>query len=582
MDDETLANQSGAGSVVSSVKTPSNHLGAGAFEHSETVVNEGIHAPSRFAPLNEHDLSGTTLGAYQLVRKIAEGGMGEVYEAIQTKLARKVALKVLTDRLSARPEFIRRFEREAKAAAVLNHPNVVQVYDFGEANGQRYLVMEYVEGEDLAEYIRCNGKLTIAEGLAVVEQAAHALKAAHEKSIIHRDIKPANLMLTTDGIVKVSDLGLAKILTDDSEVTATGVGIGSPHFLAPEQADDARRADHRADMYALGITLLYLVTGKKPYEGASVFSVVLAHAQRPLPSGLELGTELPDAIEAFIRRLAAKNPADRYPDYDTLLADLDRVKAGFAPVQRIGHQAATGWASNVPLRIGMAGLLVVAVSGVLMWPRLKGGPLRGAVQPALKSDTPQLGRGQPLPVALRRLAPGAPQPTPLPSPERIQPPELAKATDSVLPGVQSGLRSPFPALPLPDRSPLRDGPLSSMMAEAEAFAKANPKRFVKIIDRYWQLQRKAAGTPREAEINQQLETWVLTHQLTAYETIDTYKQKMLSLLQARKVQEAYDVWKDFPMDLRTPEIDQQIEQVLRQHMPPGLTLNSPGIRPVRQ
>src|SRR5262245_33149454 len=155
------------------------------------------------------DYSGRTLGGYQLVRLIAEGGMGVVYEAVQLNLARRVAVKILNEELARRPEFVQRFQREAKAAAALNHPNMVQVHDFCQTEGVCFLVMEYVEGQDLSEYVEEHGKLGVHQSLDLIEQAAHALKAASEKAIIHRDIKPSNLMLTREGRVKVSDLGLA-------------------------------------------------------------------------------------------------------------------------------------------------------------------------------------------------------------------------------------------------------------------------------------------------------------------------------------------------------------------------------------
>ena len=236
--------------------------------------------------------------------------MGVVYEAVQLNLSRKVALKILNEELAARPEFLQRFEREAKAAAALNHPNVVQVHDFGEAQGWRYLIMKFVEGQDLSEYTEERGKLPVLDSLEIIEQAAQALKAACEKAIIHRDIKPGNLLLTPEGRVKVLDLGLAKILTEASDLTLSGVGMGSPDFMAPEQAQDARDVDHRADIYALGLTLLFLLTGKRPYDGNTPYSIVLAHANKPLPRGTELGTDLPDEVEALIQRMAAKDPDD--------------------------------------------------------------------------------------------------------------------------------------------------------------------------------------------------------------------------------------------------------------------------------
>src|SRR5262245_29818170 len=155
--------------------------------------------PAPTSIFESKDFSGTDLGGYRLVRKIAEGGMGVIYEAIQLNLSRKVALKILNEELAAQPEFLQRFEREAKAAAALNHVNVVQVHDFGEAQGWRYLIMEYVEGQDLSEYTEEQGKLSVLASLDIIEQTAHALKAACEKAIIHRDVKPSNVLLTREG-----------------------------------------------------------------------------------------------------------------------------------------------------------------------------------------------------------------------------------------------------------------------------------------------------------------------------------------------------------------------------------------------
>ena len=195
--------------------------------------------------------------------------MGEVYEATQLALDRRVAIKVIGGRFVVGPADLKRFEREARTAAALNHPAVVQVFDFAQDQGRQFLVMEFVEGEDLGSYVRRTGKLSVADSLFVIEQAITALAAALDKSIVHRDIKPQNLMRTTNGRIKVADLGLAKILSEDSDLTLSGAGMGSPHFMAPEQAKDARSVDHRADIYSLGITLLYLLTGKPPFRGVA-------------------------------------------------------------------------------------------------------------------------------------------------------------------------------------------------------------------------------------------------------------------------------------------------------------------------
>lgn len=525
------------------------------------------HTPLPPAAPGGTDLSGTTLGGYQLVRKVAEGGMGQVYEAIQTKLARRVALKVLTERLASRREFLQRFEREARAAAALNHPNVVQVYDFGEVEGRPYLVMEFVEGEDLADYVGRNGKLSIPEGLAAIEQAVRALKAAHAKSIIHRDIKPANLMLTTDGCVKVSDMGLAKILTDDSDVTATGIGIGSPHFLAPEQADDASRVDHRADMYALGITLLYLLTGRRPYEGASAFSVVLAHAQKPLPSGADLGTDLPPEIDAFIQRLAAKDPDDRYPDYDALLADLERVKAGFAPVEHLGRTREAGlWHSN-KTALALTGVIVVAATlAIFLWPVSEKRDESAASRNEETGQQPAQAQTALPPSATLQSAAQPPRPptAPLGGPPGGQ---FGGPGGKARPLQGSAGRFPLPMMPPPDYNALKDGPVSQMLAEADAYAAKHTNSPPRVLDRYWQVLDKARGTRWEGEVNQKIRDWELTHQLLAHETIDEFKKKSEPLLKAGKAQEAFDLWKTFPSGLRTPEVDPLIQQALETIMP---------------
>ena len=433
----------------------------------------------------ERDLSGAQLGEYRLVRKIAVGGMGEVYEAVQLKLDRRVAVKLLSEELSREQEFLARFEREAKSAAALNHPNVVQVYDYGCAEGQYYFVMELVDGVDLSMHVKEHGKLPIADALNYFEQAVTALKFAARHAIIHRDVKPANLMLTTDGRVKVADLGLAKKLTDDSEVTMTGVGMGSPHFLAPEQADDAAHVDHRADIYSLGVTLLFLLTGKRPYEGASNFSVVLAHANKPLPTGFELGTPLPEEIEHFIKRMTAKLPTARYQDYDELLADLQRVKAGHRPTINFG-QVLRDPRNLQRLAIAAVVILIAALALPLLLPDKK----PAAVGPTNPGTTHRDGQ-QPEQPGDRDVR------TRFGDPE----PPGKKGKNS---GFGGNLRLPMPPPQPKNHTPLKDGPLPEMMAEADRFAAENKNEFIGIVDRYWQIAEKARGTPVGVEAQRKM------------------------------------------------------------------------------
>ena len=283
------------------------------------------------AHLDEQQTQVRMLGGYQLVRELGEGGMGRVYEAIQVKLKRSVALKILPEKSTQDEAFLSRFYREAQAAAALNHPNIIQVYDIGEDHGSHFFAMELVDGESIRERLRRQGRIPLADALEIVEQVARGLREAHKHGIVHRDIKPDNIMVDREGRVKLADLGLAKWAGGDISVTQTGAGMGTPYYMAPEQALDARKVDHRADIYALGITLLHILTGKRPYDGDSAYSIVIQHRENQLPSAAELGTQIPESVEKLIRKMSAKDPAQRYQDYDSLLADNAEAREGPPP-----------------------------------------------------------------------------------------------------------------------------------------------------------------------------------------------------------------------------------------------------------
>ncbi|HSH96148.1 MAG TPA: protein kinase [Roseimicrobium sp.] len=490
------------------------------------------------------DLANTIMGDCRLIRKIAQGGMGEVYEARQLRLDRKVAVKILTRQLASHSQYIQRFEREARAAAALNHPAIVQVYDYGKADGRYYLSMEFVEGRDLSQVVREDGKLRVDTALSYIEQAVRALRAALEKSIIHRDIKPANMMLTTEGRIKVADLGLAKNLSDDVEVTATGVGIGSPLFLSPEQASDARAVDHRADIYSLGITLLFLLTGKYPFDGNTPFAIVLAHANKPLPTGAELGTPLPEHVESLIARMAAKKPEDRHADYNELLEDIARVRSGQlvanplqAPLTETGPESSD---KSFLMVAAIVALLVVAIGGATLFVVFKMMPGK---TPAAKTQ----------PVENTAVAKPAAVTEAGPVPKGMAPAAKGSVkTTSIL-----------PVVPRPDRTPLADAPFSTMMEQADAYAKANPESYIKIIDRYEQISGKNdIGPAMRASAAQKLRNAVLMHEIAISETIGDYTTRSKALLAEGKRNEAIAVWRNFPLTIRTPEVDRQIQQAL--------------------
>ena len=277
------------------------------------------------------------LGEYELVAKLGEGGMGAVYKARQPRLDRIVALKVLSKQRTADPSAVARFEREMKAVGRLNHPNIVQAYDARDFDGTTVLVMEYVEGMDLAQVVEHRGALRIADACELVRQATLGLQAAHKQGLVHRDIKPSNLMLTTEGQVKILDLGLALLGSDqrtgeaDSELTSGGQAMGTADYMAPEQVSDSHSVDIRADIYSMGCTLYKFLTGHAPFSGPehrTQMQKFVAHLQEVVPSIHECRADVPEALAAIIERMLAKSPAQRYATPAEVAAAIAPFAAG--------------------------------------------------------------------------------------------------------------------------------------------------------------------------------------------------------------------------------------------------------------
>ena len=270
---------------------------------------------------------GQKLGAYTVLKQIGAGGMGHVYQARHETMDREVALKVLAPKLVDSPDGVRRFHREIKAAAKLEHPNIVTAHDAGEQDGLHYLVMQYVDGRDLASYVKSKGPLSIKQALQCTLQAAKGLEYAHRKGIIHRDIKPHNLLVDRAGTVKLLDLGLARLeieSTDNAvtELTASGVFMGTVDYMAPEQSLDTRNADARADIYSLGCTLWFLLTGKAVYEGDTLMKRVIAHRDAPIPSLRDLSAQVPEPLDRVFRKMLAKQPDDRFQSVQEVIQAL--------------------------------------------------------------------------------------------------------------------------------------------------------------------------------------------------------------------------------------------------------------------
>ena len=273
--------------------------------------------------MSEQDpLIGQTLGEFKILQCLGIGGMGKVYLAEQTGLKRQVAIKVLPPTMVKDQEGIERFEREAILAAKLTHPNIAHVYTIGSHEGLHFVAMELVSGGDVARLVKARGRLPVEEAAFIIRQALLALAAAHAEGIIHRDIKPQNLMLSADGTVKVSDFGLARAATVDSSLTASGVVLGTPLYMSPEQAR-SQPVDGCTDIYALGATFFHMVCGRPPFAGDEPMSILFKHVSEPLPSPKEISSDVPDEVGRIIKKMMEKAPDDRYQSCEDALADLD-------------------------------------------------------------------------------------------------------------------------------------------------------------------------------------------------------------------------------------------------------------------
>ncbi len=331
-------------------------------------------------------LLGQNLGRYHIIEPLGQGGMAAVYKAFDTTLERNVAIKIIrTDKKEGteQDEFLKRFQREAKALAQLDHPYILKVLDYGEQDGTPYLVMPFVPGGTLKE--KMGRSLPYREAAALLAPIAQALDYAHRRKVIHRDVKPANILISESGSPLLSDFGIAKILEsgESTQLTATGVGIGTPDYMAPEQW--MGKADARTDIYSLGIVFFQMVTGHLPFSADTPAAVLIKHMQDPLPRPSSFVHDLPEAVEQVLFKALAKAPESRFQDMGAFASVLARLAVGDqaylsadskdmetllvgAPVSSTPDQAITVLSSlpakkkKLPIwAIGLAGLAVVAV-----------------------------------------------------------------------------------------------------------------------------------------------------------------------------------------------------------------------------
>jgi serine/threonine protein kinase len=270
-----------------------------------------------------NSLVGKSLGQFRIVERIGAGGMATVFKAYQPVLDRYVAVKVLPDYHARDPVFKERFLREARSVAKLDHPNIVQIYLFGEEEYITYIVMQYVDGGTLKDKLKQSGPLSTTDALKFVIQAAEGLGAAHEHGIIHRDVKPANMLLRKDGHLLLSDFGIVKIM-EATNLTRVGTGIGTPQYMSPEQGT-GQAVDASSDIYSLGIVLFHCLTGRVPFNAESPLTITVKHLNEPLPVAFLRQANVPPQIEQAITKMTAKAPSERYQTTSELVADLIRA-----------------------------------------------------------------------------------------------------------------------------------------------------------------------------------------------------------------------------------------------------------------
>src|ERR1700686_57064 len=320
--------------------------------------------------------SGTRLGSYEVVAQIGAGGMGEAYQAHDTKLGRDVAIKVLPEAFAHDAGRLSRFRREAQLLAALNHSNIATIYGLEDSNGTSYLVMELVPGETLAQRIKRDGAMPVEEALTIAKQIAEAFEAAHEKNIIHRDLKPANVKVTPEGKVKVLDFGLAKAFAGDATTedignsptlsmaaTMQGVILGTAAYMSPEQAR-GKTVDKRTDIWAFGCVLYELLTGKQAFHGEDVTDILAAVA-RAEPDWTALPANISPSIRVLLQRCLRKDRRQRTPDAGTIRIEIEDAIA--APKDSGATQAAPVSTSKLLVAVGAVAVATMIIAAVASW-----------------------------------------------------------------------------------------------------------------------------------------------------------------------------------------------------------------------
>ena len=304
----------------------------------ELMVELGYITPGQAERLKKNVKESKTadhqIPGYKILGRLGAGAMAVVYRARQLSLNRMVAIKVLPKRFTENPEYVERFYKEGQAAAKLNHPNIVQAIDVGEAGGYHYFVMEFVDGKTVADDLTAGKICSEKDALDIIIEVAHALAHAHARGLIHRDVKPKNIMISKDGAVKLADMGLARETTDiEAAQTEAGKAYGTPYYISPEQIRGKLDIDGRADIYGLGATFYHMVTGRVPFMAEDSADVMRKHLREPLVPPDHINTSLSAGVSEVIEIMMAKRRENRYKNVEELLLDLKALRNGQPPLQ---------------------------------------------------------------------------------------------------------------------------------------------------------------------------------------------------------------------------------------------------------
>lgn len=343
----------------------------------------------------------SSIGNCRLVSKLGQGGMGAVYRATHETLGREVAIKLLPPEFTQQNEYIQRFLREARAAAHLKHPNIVQVYDAGEQGGRYYIAMEFVDGTSLSATLKERGPIPEMDGLRLMIQAAHGLAAAHALNLVHRDIKPENLMLGKDGVLKIADFGLVTAIRKDEHLTQDGAMLGTPAYMSPEQCEGVP-ADARSDIYSLGATFYRLMTGNAPFSAATPIGVLFKHKHEPAPDARSVNPAISEATAQVLLKMMAKRPEDRFQSAAEVAALAEAIMQGQRPVIQLPAQ---GPGVSAPGSTPSVGMVSQGTGGIHSAPTHAYTPAPGGTastptwtpQPAPSGLTPVQAGATPLP-----------------------------------------------------------------------------------------------------------------------------------------------------------------------------------------